>query len=57
MSVISSPVPFVRVGNRRALSDEQLVECPYLADFVRRFSASFERDDNARAYLFIEPEE
>lgn len=48
-------VPFVRVGNRRGLTDEQLTESRYLADFVRRFSQSFEYDAKQSVWLFIEP--
>lgn len=37
-------VPFVLVGNRRALTVKQLVEAPHLMDFVERFLPCFEYD-------------
>ena len=49
-------VPFIKVGNRRALTEEQLVRQPWLRGFVERFPGSFERDPVMRLFLFIEPE-
>jgi hypothetical protein len=48
-------VPFKMSGNRRCLTDEQLSEEPHLADFVRRFKDSFERDERMAIWLFPEP--
>lgn len=53
--VESVKVPFVIVGNRRALMDFQLAQNPDLWDFVQRFRDSFERDYLSRSWLFIEP--
>lgn len=47
-------VPFVKVGNRRGLTDEQLEEAPWLVAFVKRFSDSFEYDSHQSVWLFIE---
>ncbi len=52
----SVEVPFVKVGNRRCLTDKQLAEEPYLADFVRRFPDSFEHHELVSVWLFIEPD-
>lgn len=52
----SVPVPFVRIGNRRALTDKQLMEDEGLADFIARFPDSFERSEMDYAWLFVEPE-
>ena len=49
-------VPFVKTGNRRALTEEQLVQLPWLRSFVERFPESFERDPTLRMFLFIEPQ-
>lgn len=51
----SEAVPFQTSGNRRFLSDRQLREDGYLAAFVRRFPASFERDDVRFLWWFVEP--
>lgn len=50
----SVAVPFVKIGNRRALTDEQLANDPYLEDLVRAFPQSFERADNLCIWLFVE---
>ena len=52
----SVEVPFQRMGNRRFLTDLQLMQNPYLEDFVKRFSDSFERDALLGVLWFIEPE-
>lgn len=44
MNFVVTPVPFIQVGNRQALTCSQLVEDPSLADFVKRFPDSFEKD-------------
>jgi hypothetical protein len=48
-------VPFKMLGNRRCLTDQQLVELPWLKEFADRFPASFERDNERHVLLFIEP--
>ncbi len=54
MSVESVEVPFIKIGNRRCLTDEQLFENPYLAEFVERFKDSFEYDGSRSIHIFIE---
>ncbi len=49
-------VPFVKIGNRRGLTRLQIVEMPWLADFVKRFPTSFEPAADLDAVLFIEPD-
>lgn len=49
-------IPFVKIGNRRGLTGVQLMQYPYLADFVKRFPDSFEHPGNMDVALFIEPE-
>jgi hypothetical protein len=56
MSFVSVEVPFVKRGNRRALSKKQLLEDPYLLDFFERFKHCFEYDVITDYYLFIEPD-
>jgi hypothetical protein len=48
-------VPFVKVGNRRGLMATQLVEFPWLREFVERFPDSFEQAPYFDVLLFIEP--
>lgn len=54
-AVQSVAVPFVQIGNRRALTFEQLASDSELAAFVKRFPDSWERDIAKMAMLFIEP--
>lgn len=49
-------VPFVKIGNRRALTGLQMMQEPWLADFVKRFPDSFEYAQDMDAAFFIEPE-
>lgn len=56
MTAESVEVPFVRLGNRRGLTKQQIVEDPALMDFVNRFPCSFELDPTRDCVLFIEPE-
>lgn len=44
MNFISAEVPFFTIGNRQCLTAKQIVEDPYLADFVKSFPACFEQD-------------
>jgi hypothetical protein len=37
-------VPFVTVGNRQVLTAMQVVESPWLGDFIRRFPTCFVPD-------------
>lgn len=50
----SAEVPFVKLGNRRALTADQLAENPELADFVTLFSHCFEYDPLGEMYVFLE---
>lgn len=53
MSVYSSEaVPFVLVGNKQALTDQQLAEQPWLCEFIRRFPHCFERSERYMCYFF-----
>jgi hypothetical protein len=47
-------VPFITVGNRRALTRLTIANEPAVADFVRRFAHCFECDPYTDMYLFIE---
>lgn len=51
------PIPFVTVGNRRALTDLQLEQNPELNDFVNRFRDNFERDHLREIWILIELED
>lgn len=51
----SMEVPFVTIGNRRALTGLQMAQDPYLAEFVKRFPDSFEYATNMDVAFFIEP--
>lgn len=53
---VTEAVPFVSIGNRRGLTDEQIFNDRGLADFVERFEACFERDAYRHIWIFIEPE-
>jgi len=48
-------VPFVKVGNRRGLTAQQLEDDPALKAFVTRFPDSFERSVTHDIWLLIEP--
>lgn len=47
-------VPFVTIGNRRALTDEQLMSNVWLMHFLVRFKHRFERDARRQCWLLIE---
>jgi len=49
-------VPFISFGNRRALSDAQIHNSPWLKDFIDAFAGSFERDEVRYLWWLIEPE-
>lgn len=49
---VSIEVPFRRIGNERVLTDMQLAEDPFLADFVSRFRHCFERDHVRFIWLY-----
>ncbi len=49
-------VPFINIGNRRALSDEQVCNVSWLSDFLKAFPSSFEHDEQRHLWWFIEPE-
>lgn len=46
-------VPFVLIGNKQALTDRQLLEQPWLRDFIARFPHCFERSDFVQCYYFF----
>lgn len=50
----SAEVPFQRCGNKTFLTVQQLVENPYLADFVKLFEHCF-RKDFVREVYWYEP--
>lgn len=51
----SEAIPFVRIGNRRGLTNKQVVDNPELLAFVKRFPKSFEpAEANIDAVIFIE---
>lgn len=54
---MSVKVPFITVGNRRCLTDKQLIEHPWLEAFFLRYKHCFERDPIRSMWLFIEREE
>lgn len=54
---VTAEVPFIKVGNRRALTGLQLMQEPSLADFVKRFPDSFEYAYDMDVALFIEPKD
>jgi hypothetical protein len=51
-SMESTEVPFLKWGNRQVLTAQQLVEMPWLADFVRRFPRCFGREPNMDVVVF-----
>lgn len=55
MGYESVEIPFVNVGNRRGLTGQQIVEQPWLQEFIKRFPCSFEPMFVADILLFIEP--
>lgn len=52
----SVEVPWKLMGNQRCLTDQQLAEMPWLADFVKRFRHCFTYDEMRRLYVYNEPE-
>jgi len=46
------PVPFQTIGNVQCLTEKQLVEEPWLREFIARFPNCFERDLNREIYRF-----
>ena len=51
----SVAIPFVKIGNRRGLTGLQLMQFPWLQEFVDRFPASFEYVPDLDVAIFIEP--
>ena len=47
-------VPFIMVGGRRALTEQQLFEDIYLRELMLRFRQCFEYDPVLRIYYFLE---
>lgn len=54
MSYETVTVPFKTFGNRRGLTSFQLVEEPWLSDFVKSFPDCWEYNINQDVALFIE---
>lgn len=54
MAFESQEVPFIKIGNRRALSDLQIAENSHLAAFFALFNGCFERDDEQFVWLLLE---
>lgn len=48
----SAAIPFQSLGNYSVITDEQLLEMPWLGDFVERFPHCFERDEMRRLSVF-----
>jgi hypothetical protein len=48
----SVEVPFVTVDNRLCLTDVQIANAPWLADFVRAFPGCFEHSDQLHLYWY-----
>ena len=48
-------VPFVKVGNRRGMTAQQLEDDPALKAFVNRFPNSFELSVTHDIWLLVEP--
>jgi hypothetical protein len=51
---ITAEVPFIKVGDRRALTRRALAEQSELAQFVKRFAHCFEVDPHTDLLLFLE---
>ena len=51
---VNEAVPFVEIGGRCALTDKQLMEQPWLLDFLRCFPHCFERDERLCCYFYLE---
>lgn len=51
----SLPLPLATVGNRRMVTFRQAAEDSEIEAFVKRFPQSFEKDDAAQVFWFIEP--
>jgi hypothetical protein len=49
---VDAEVPFVTVGNRRAITDLAIVENPWVLEFMAAFKKCFERDDIRRCWWF-----
>ena len=50
-------IPLVTIGNRRALMGLQIVQMPWLRDFIEQFKDCFEFAPNMDAMFFIERDE
>jgi hypothetical protein len=48
----SGAVPFQAWGNYSVLTDEQLLELPWLRDFIDRFPSCFERNELNSLFVF-----
>jgi hypothetical protein len=53
MGFVDAAVPFVMVGNKSALTDQQIAEEPQWMDFIRAFKRSFQRDDECCCWYFM----
>lgn len=57
MSFKDAEIPFVKIGNRRGLTHEQIMNYPWISDFVQRFRTCFENSINPDVLLLIEDDE
>lgn len=48
----SAVVPFQSWGNYSVLTDMQLIEMPWLREFIERFPICFERDERYSLFIF-----
>lgn len=48
-------VPFQTLGNRQVLGDQQLLQEPWLGEFLTRFRHCFERNDALCCYVYCPP--
>ena len=52
MKYESIEVPFKLYGNRLVLTEEQLVDCPWLREFVERYRDCFETSFEHDFYIY-----
>lgn len=50
-------IPFITIGNQRALTFRQLAEAPALVEFVETFRHCFEIDELRQAALYCPPDD
>jgi hypothetical protein len=45
-------VPFIAIGNRQVLTDQQATEMPWVADFIRGWPNCFERIESLSLWVW-----